>query len=97
MINIAINKIKLVCQASNNCNPISTFKLWHCSDAIAPIMIRQSVINVVVVDGVNDVEDISDCRNVIFVREVGELREIFKMSIFDLEKKCKMERIMRIS
>ena len=84
MVNMAINKIKLICQTSKNSNPISTFKLWHCSDVIAPITLRQSAINVIVVDSVNDVADISDCRNVILVREVDELKGIFKMSIFDL-------------
>ena len=71
-------------------------KLWAKEDIVTPSILSIACFNVVICD-VGDEVDAGDSKNTIVVRQVSELGEIFGMNLNEIERRCKVQYLMRIS
>jgi hypothetical protein len=87
---IAYGKLKLISHAFKMSNPILSLKIWLESDFFTSLLLKKQAINVLIIEDKQRIPNLTDANNIIILKGVDELKDIFMMSIFDLEKRCKM-------
>jgi hypothetical protein len=93
---LAYAKLRMVCGRSAPKESACGVRLWAGRDVLTPGVLGGQFFSVIISEEEEGVE-VGANRNAIVVRELEEVREVLGLSLFELEKRCKLDYLLRLS